>query len=85
MEVTMSLPFKPNNILQKEYGTKSDLHYGLRVPYSKIAKAIDEGKLELHLIDGKVQIRVEEAIKVFFPEVDYGPSRNKDQSTKLFA
>jgi hypothetical protein len=72
----MSLAFKPNNILEKEFGTRADIHYGLRVPFAKIAKAIEDGALELHVIDGKVQIRVEEAIKVFFPEVDYGRPRD---------
>jgi hypothetical protein len=76
MEMTMSLAFRPNNILEKEFGTRADIHYGLRVPFAKIAKAIEDGDLELHLIDGKIQIRVEEAIKVFFPEVDYGRPRD---------
>jgi hypothetical protein len=31
----MSLAFKPVNILEKEYGTRSDIHYGLRVPFTK--------------------------------------------------
>ena len=74
----MSLAFKPTNILEKEFGTKADIHYGLRVPFAKIAKAINDGDLELHLIDGKVQIRIEEAIKVFYPEVDLGTSRNRN-------
>jgi hypothetical protein len=74
----MSLAFKTTSILDKEYATRADLHYGLRVPYHKIAKVINEGRLELHLIDSKVQIRVEDAIKFFFPEVDLGRPRKND-------
>jgi hypothetical protein len=37
----------------------------LRVSMAHIAKAIREGKLKLHLIDGKIQVSVAEAKAVF--------------------
>jgi transcriptional antiterminator len=49
----------------QEYATRTQLHYLLRVSMAKIAIAIRDGKLELHLIDGKIQISVAEARKVF--------------------
>lgn len=48
-----------------EYATKTEIHYMLHVPYAAIARAIREGKLEMHLIDQKIQINVAEARKVF--------------------
>jgi hypothetical protein len=48
-----------------EYATRTELHYLLRVSMAKIALAIREGKLELHLIDRKIQISVAEARQVF--------------------
>lgn len=59
----MSLAFKDND--NPEYATRTDVHYMLRIPMYAIAKAIHEGKLELHLIDGKIQINVAEARQVF--------------------
>jgi hypothetical protein len=64
MEMTMTLAFKTISVLEQEYATKGELHYGLRISYERIAKAIREGKLAVHLIDGKVQIEVKEAIEV---------------------
>jgi len=49
----------------QEYATRTELHYMLRVSMAKIALAIREGKLELHLIDGKIQISVAEAQQIF--------------------
>jgi hypothetical protein len=37
----------------------------LHVPYAAIARVIREGKLEMHLIDNKIQINVAEARTVF--------------------
>jgi hypothetical protein len=48
-----------------EYATRTEIHYMLRVSMAHIAKAIREGKLQLHLIDGKIQISVAEAKAVF--------------------
>jgi len=48
-----------------EYATRTEIHYMLHVPYAAIARAIREGKLEMHLIDQKIQINVAEARKVF--------------------
>lgn len=49
----------------QEYVTRAELHYMLRVPMYVIAKAVREGKLELHLINNKVQVSVAEARQVF--------------------
>jgi hypothetical protein len=48
-----------------EYATRTELHYMLHVPYAAIARAIREGKLEMHLIDQKIQINVAEAKAIF--------------------
>jgi hypothetical protein len=55
----MSLAFNSNET--QEYATKTEVHYMLGVTYGKIAEAIRTGKLAIHLIDGKIQINVEEA------------------------
>jgi hypothetical protein len=49
----MNLAFKPTSVLEKKYATKGELHYGLHVSYARIALAIREGKLAVHLVDGK--------------------------------
>jgi hypothetical protein len=49
----------------QEYATRTEVHYMLRVSMAHIAKAIREGKLELHLVDGKIQINVAEAKALF--------------------
>lgn len=59
----MSLAYQPTT--EREYGTKTEIYYLLHVPYAAITRAINSGKLALHLIDGKVQIEVAEALKVF--------------------
>ena len=48
----MSLAFKTDEA--QEYATRTEGHYMLHVPYSAIARAINAGKLEMHLIDGKI-------------------------------
>jgi hypothetical protein len=62
-EMTMSLAFQNDDT--KEYATRTEVHYMLRIPMYAIARAIREGKLEMHLIDGKIQVNVAEA-KVLF-------------------
>jgi hypothetical protein len=59
----VSLAYQTEDTL--EYGTRTQVHYLLRVPMSAIQKAIRDGKLEMHLINGKIQINVAEARKVF--------------------
>ena len=59
----MSLAFKADNI--PEYASKTEVHYMYRVPMYAIAKAIREGKLAIHLIDGRIQINVAEAHQIF--------------------
>lgn len=54
----------------KEYATRTEVHYMLHVPYSAIARAIREGRLEMHLIDGKIQINVAEARACFAKSKD---------------
>jgi hypothetical protein len=63
----MSLALKFNSVLGQEYATKGELHYGLHISYERMAKAIREGRLGIHLVDGKVQLRVEEVVNLFFP------------------
>ena len=58
-----------------EDATRTEIHYMFRVSMAHIARAIDKGKLELHLIDGKVQVRVAEAEKLF----------GKRKDTNIFA
>jgi hypothetical protein len=48
-----------------QFATRTEIHYMLRVSMAHIAKAIREGKLELHLIDGKIQVSVAEAKAIF--------------------
>lgn len=64
----MSLAFQSKSVLEQEYATKGELHYGLHLPYARIAQAVREGKLAIHLIDGKIQLKVEEVINLFFPK-----------------
>jgi hypothetical protein len=59
----MSLAYDADTTPQ--FATRTEIHYMLRVSMAHIAKAIREGKLELHLIDGKIQISVAEAKAVF--------------------
>jgi hypothetical protein len=54
----MSLAFKNDH---QEHATRTEIHYMLHVPYAAIAKAIRDGKLTLHLIDGKIQVKIDEA------------------------
>jgi hypothetical protein len=63
----MNLAFKPQSVLEQEYATKGELHYGLHVSYARIATAIREGKLAVHLVDGKIQLKVAEVVDLFFP------------------
>jgi hypothetical protein len=59
----MSLAFKSDQ--DKEYATRTELHYMLRIPYAAISKATREGRLEMHLIDGKIQLNVAEVKELF--------------------
>ena len=59
----MSLAYDPG--ATQEYATRTEIHYMLHVPYAAIARAIRDGKLEMHLIDNKIQVNVAEA-KAFF-------------------
>ena len=47
------------SVLEQKYAAKGDLHYGLRLSYNRMAQAVREGKLALHLIDGKIQLEVD--------------------------
>jgi hypothetical protein len=60
----MSIATNFPSILDQEYATKSDLHYALRIPYYRIAKAIQEGKVEMHLVDGMIKFKVKEVLEV---------------------
>jgi hypothetical protein len=72
----MSLAFKDHK--EPEYGTKTDIHYMFRVSQSRIADCVRKGKLAIHLIDGKVQINIEEARQVFRPEKTDNGDRQKN-------
>jgi hypothetical protein len=50
--------------IHKTFIARMDFSYKHKVAYSTLAKAIREGKIELHLIDGKIQIDEEEALAV---------------------
>lgn len=41
-----------------------DFAYKHNIPYSTLAKAIREGKIALHLVNGRIQINEEEALAV---------------------
>ena len=60
----MSLAINTTFVLDQEYASKSELHYGLRIPYYRIAKAIREGGVEMHLIDGMIKFKVKEVVEV---------------------
>jgi hypothetical protein len=64
----MSLAFQSKSVLEQEYATKGELHYGLHLSYNRIAQAVREGRLAVHLIDNKIQLKVEEVLNVFFPK-----------------
>ena len=59
----MSVSFNATPDLQ-EYASKSELHYGLRRPYSQIAQAIRDGNLAAHLVDGMIKYKVEEVVNM---------------------
>jgi hypothetical protein len=59
----MSLAFKVDET--QEYATRTEIHYMLHVPYAAISRAINAGKLEMHVIDNKIQISIAEAKAVF--------------------
>ena len=48
----------------KKFIARMDFSYKHKVPYSTLAKCIREGKIDLHLIDNKIQIVEEEALAV---------------------
>jgi hypothetical protein len=48
-----------------EFRTRLAFSYDFNVPYSTISNLIRKGEIELHLIDGKIQINVEEALKAY--------------------
>jgi hypothetical protein len=55
----MSLAFQNTEV--PEYRTKTDIHYMLKISYVRIAEAIKDGRLAIHLIDGKIQINIAQA------------------------
>jgi hypothetical protein len=63
----------------KTFIARMDFSYKHKVAYSTLAKAIREGKIELYLIDGKIQIIEEEALAVTSKIV------KRHRSTDLFA
>jgi hypothetical protein len=67
LEDDVNVALKTNPILEQEYATKGELHYAFHLSYARIAQAIREGKVAVHLIDNKLQLRVEDAVRLFFP------------------
>ena len=59
----MSLAF--NSSETQEYATRTEIHYMFKISMARIAQAIREEKLALHLIDSKIQINIAEAKAVF--------------------
>jgi hypothetical protein len=43
--------------------TRTDFMYKYRVPYATIADRVRRGEIELHLIDGKIQVNAQAALK----------------------
>ena len=48
----------------KPFIARMDFSYKHKIPYSTLAKCIREGKIELHLIDNKIQIDEDEALAI---------------------
>lgn len=67
LEDDMNVALKSNPILDQEYATKSELHYAFHISYARIAQAIRDGKLEACFVDNKIQLRVEDVVRLFFP------------------
>lgn len=69
----MSVAFNDKSIpvLQQEYATKAELHYGLRIAYGRIAIIINEHNIPAHLIDGKIKFKVKENLLTDAPENTY--------------
>jgi hypothetical protein len=59
----MSMAATSPSVLDQEYVSRSALHYGLRISYFRIAKAIREGKIAMHLIDGVIKFKTIEVIQ----------------------
>lgn len=60
----MSLATSTTSVLDKEYASRSELHFGLRISYARIAKAIREGQIEMHLTAGMIKFKVKEVVEV---------------------
>jgi hypothetical protein len=67
LEDDVNVALKSNPILSQEYATKGELHYAFHLSYARIAQAIRDRKLEVCFVENKIQLRVEEVIKLFFP------------------
>jgi hypothetical protein len=62
-EIQMSLAYDVG--ATQLYATRTEIHYMLHVPYAAIARAVRDGKLEMHLVDQKIQINIAEAKAIF--------------------
>ena len=58
------MSFAFSYVESQEYATKSEIHYLLGISYGRILDEIRNGKLAIHLIDGKIKINVAEAKQV---------------------
>jgi hypothetical protein len=50
-----------SNTITPKYISKTDAVYDNRTNYSVISKLVKEGKIALHLVDGKIMLDAEEA------------------------
>lgn len=55
-----------SNIL-KHYKTRSEFATKYGFHYYKVTEAIDDGRIAVHSVDGKLYINVEEALSVLSP------------------
>jgi hypothetical protein len=65
LEDDVNIALKSNPILEQEYATKGELHYAFHLSYARIAQAIRESKLEVCLVDNKLQLKVAEVVNLF--------------------
>jgi hypothetical protein len=52
-----------SNTITPKYITKTDAVYDNRTNYSVISKLVKEGKIALHLVDGKIMLDADEAAR----------------------
>jgi hypothetical protein len=61
----LNTALKTDPVFQQEYATRSEIHYALRISYWRMTQAVRDGKLEVHLIDNKIKVKVQDIIDFF--------------------